>query len=85
MCIGNTSNGWRHLVKWGLDASGNGWSHLSCIYVYPTPEPGTSPFTVSHKVGKKTLLFINISNDLMKGRPLEMEDKGRQWTFFSGN
>ena len=50
MCIGNTSGDWRHIVKWGDNAAGNGWSHTGCIYVYPTPQPGTVPFTVSHQV-----------------------------------
>jgi len=35
ICIGNSSE--------------SDWSHLHCVYVYPTPQPGTVPFTVSHK------------------------------------
>ena len=49
LCIGNTSTDWRHIVKWGVDASGNGWSHTACCYVFPQHQPGTQAFTVSHQ------------------------------------
>jgi len=48
LCVGNTSTDWRHIVKWGVDASGNGWNHTAIIYVHPQHQPGTQAFTVSH-------------------------------------
>ena len=58
MCIGNTSNGWRYLVKKGIDASGNEWSHVHCVFVYASPRPETFPFTVSHKVSRSFSPFV---------------------------
>ena len=48
LCIGTTSTDWRHIVKWGVDASGNGWDHLTTCYVHPQQAPGSQAFTVSH-------------------------------------
>jgi len=48
LCVGTTSTDWRHIVKWGVDASGNGWSHGAVCYVHPQHQHGTEAFTVSH-------------------------------------
>ena len=48
LCVGNTPSDWRHIVKWGVDASGNGWNHSGCCYVFPQYQPGSQAFTVSH-------------------------------------
>ena len=46
--MGNTSSDWRHIVKWGVDASGNGWNHTAVCYVHPQHQHGTQAYTVSH-------------------------------------
>ena len=33
LCVGNTGSDWRHIVKWGVNASGNGWNHIATVCI----------------------------------------------------
>merc|ERR1712038_1006372 len=55
LCIGMTwdakntvHKGQRYLVKYGTDASGNGWIHDGLVHVFTYQMPGTEPYSVGH-------------------------------------